>query len=76
MIQVIKWTYKSRGSLSRRSWYPCLTRRPEKDVTTTGVSTKEEDRGNIGVSDKLKLSKAVQEGGSDEFAFFSQTEMW
>ena len=46
-------------------------RRTEQDVTAVGVSIKKIDREKLSTSDKLKLSKAAREGGSDRFSFFA-----
>ena len=46
------------------------SQRTESDVTTAGVSIKKEDRKKLSTSDKLKLSKAASDGGTDKFGFF------
>ena len=46
-------------------------RRTEQDVTAAGVSIKKADREKLGTSDKLKLSRAAREGGTDKFSFFA-----
>ena len=46
-------------------------RRTEQDVMAAGVSIKKVDREKLSTSDKLKLSKATREGGTDKFSFFA-----
>ena len=44
--------------------------RTAKDVQAAGVSVQKDKRESLSTSDKLKLSKAAREGGSEKFAFF------
>ena len=39
-------------------------------VTAAGVTVRKKDRPSLSTSDKLKLSRAAREGGTDKFCFF------
>ena len=45
----------------------------EREVTAAVLSIKKEDRERLSTSEKLKLSKAVREGGVGKFAFFASS---
>ena len=44
--------------------------RTESEVQAAEVTVKKEDKTTLLTSEKLKLSKAAQEGGGETFAFF------